>query len=132
MKVYLASRYSRREELRGYREELIAAGIDVTSRWLIEDHEWVGTPDEVLPVDVGRRLGEEDLADIRAADLVVAFTEPPRSTPSRGGRHVELGYALALRIPILLVGPRENVFCCLVTSQVDTWRQARFLLRSTY
>lgn len=37
MRIYLAARYSRREELLGYRADLEAAGHIVTSRWLAGD-----------------------------------------------------------------------------------------------
>jgi hypothetical protein len=35
-----------------------------------------------------------DLEDVLAADTVIAFTEPPRSSTSRGGRHCEWGAAI--------------------------------------
>ena len=31
-------------------------------------------------------------------------------TPTRGGRHVEWGIALALGLELYVVGPRENLF----------------------
>lgn len=55
----------------------------------------------------------EDVADVLAADTLVAFTEPPRASASRGGRHVELGLALAAGKHVVVIGPRENVFCWL-------------------
>lgn len=127
MKIYLAARYSRREELLTYREELQSIGHEVTSRWLNGSHQ---ISDEGTPIgDDGESLVEfgetekagqlrqhfaiEDLQDVKDADLLIAFTEPPRSTASRGGRHVELGYALALGKIVATVGPRENVFCWL-------------------
>ena len=36
LKVYLAARYNRRDEMRGRRKDLHAVGIQVTSRWLDE------------------------------------------------------------------------------------------------
>lgn len=39
MKIYLAARYGRREELAGYRKELEAEGHIVTSRWLRGNHD---------------------------------------------------------------------------------------------
>ena len=41
------------------------------------------------------------------SDAVVVFTDTPSTT---GGRHVEVGIALAHRIPVFIIGPRENVF----------------------
>lgn len=129
MKVYLAARFSRLPELLGYKAELEDAGVTVTSRWLLGGHEWVGTPDDEIPVDELARFATDDLEDLTAADLVICFTESPRSGPARGGRHVEFGYALARGIPVLTVGYRENVFYCLPTVMyaVD-WEAARWAI----
>lgn len=111
MKFYLAGRYGRREELYGIAAMIEGMGHTVTSRWVRGEHEAEdGEPQPAL----ARRWAEEDLADIEEADVLVAFTEEPDSSApraSRGGRHVELGYALGIRKAVYLVGPRENVFC---------------------
>ena len=132
MRLYLAARFSRFDELNRYRDELATAGIEVTSRWLNGGHEWVGTSDEDIPVEENARFAAEDLEDLRAADLLVCFTEPSRSGPARGGRHVEFGYALAFGIPIACVGHRENVFYCLPEiTFFPEWSEARdFLLNA--
>lgn len=139
MKIYLASRYSRRLELCDYRETLRTLGHEVTSRWLDGSHQISdnGTPIgedgeslvEFVQSDAAAQLRQhfatEDLADIDAADVLVAFTEPPRSSASRGGRHTELGYAIAKDTRIIIVGPRENVFCWLPwIDAYDTWDEA--------
>jgi nucleoside 2-deoxyribosyltransferase len=114
MKAYLASRFSRNDELLGYRTQLEDRGIEVTSRWLNGSHEWVQNGQEqTVPEYEAARFAEEDLDDIDEADVFVCFTEEPRSAASRGGRHVEFGWALATRKQIVIVGPRENVFYCL-------------------
>lgn len=113
MKVYLAARFSRLPELLHHKSELEQEGITVTSRWLLGGHEWEGTPDEDIPPEHAARFAVEDLEDIQAADVVVCFTEPARSGPARGGRHVEAGWAIAKGIPVVVVGHRENVFYCL-------------------
>lgn len=126
MKVYLAARFSRLPELAGYRAELAELGIEVTSRWLDGGHEWVGTPDDEIPVPELRRRAEEDIDDLLAADVVVCFTEPSRSGPARGGRHVEFGYAYARGKRTVCVGHIENVFYALVGVRfAETWEQAR-------
>ena len=124
MKIYLAARYSRREELVGYRTQLEAMGHSVTSRWLNGAHQIsnegqpIGDDGEAL-VESGQciraaalrqEFAIEDVADVMAADLVVSFTEPPRSNASRGGRHVEFGIALAQRSALAVIGYRENLF----------------------
>lgn len=125
MKFYLAARYSRRAELAGYAAELRKLGHEVTSRWLDGSHE---VDDDGLSVEAPmlqrRRFANEDWADLQAADAVVCFTEPPRSTASRGGRHVEFGAALAWDKSVHVIGHRENVFCCLgAVAFWETWSE---------
>ncbi len=125
-KIYLAARYSRREELCGYREQLRGLGHTVTSRWLNGNHQ---VDDQGLSVEAAReereRFAREDHEDVMAADWHINFTEPPRASNSRGGRHVELGLAIAAGQHVWIVGPRENVFHCLPKVRVfDTWDEA--------
>lgn len=122
MKIYLAARYSRREELCGYRTELEELGFEITSRWLNGNHQ---IDDQGLSVEAKAeertRFAREDWGDLMAADICINFTETPRSTNSRGGRHVEFGAALAAGKMCYVVGPRENVFHCL---PVVGWHEA--------
>jgi hypothetical protein len=136
---YLAARYTRRLELCGYRAELQALGHDVPARWLNGSHQLdnqgrpIGEAGELLfengspEADQYRqRFAQDDYYDVIAADRLIAFTEQPRSGHSRGGRHVELGIALGLDIPVVVVGPRENVFCWLPqVTHYDTWADFR-------
>src|SRR3972149_9628860 len=115
MKIYLASRYSRRMEMLSFASWLELQEHEVTARWIHGNH--LISDDELNAGDIQRQLGEryalEDLADIGSADLLICFSETPRSVSSRGGRHVELGVALALGKEVWLVGPIENAFHCL-------------------
>ena len=96
MKIYLAARYSRIDELNRYANDLRAMGHIITSRWLQGAHQ-IG--DDGLSEEASRaereRFAMEDWADLMAADCCISFTEPPRSSNSRGGRHVEFGAAVA-------------------------------------
>lgn len=121
--IYLAARYSRREELLGYKADLEAMGHTITSRWLAGSHQ---IDDAGLSAEGTReereRFATEDWEDVRAAEWCIAFTERPRVSNSRGGRHVELGAALAWGKRVIVVGPAENVFCCLTqVERHDTW-----------
>lgn len=142
MRFYLAARYSRREELLGVRDVIHALGSRVTSRWLDGNHQLaddgtpIGNDGEALvergSVDEDSRaamlrtkFATDDFEDVRWADTVVAFTEEPRTTNGRGGRHVELGLALAWNKRVIIVGPRENVFCWMPqVEHFKDWRQA--------
>jgi len=108
MKVYLCARYSKNPEMREVAEYLrLSFGMTITSRWINGSHE-IGD----RSTDEGRAtLAHEDFEDLKAADCLLAFSEPPRTVSNqRGGRHVEFGIALALGLPIFVVGPKENVF----------------------
>lgn len=86
--------------MRKHRETILSRGHRVTSRWLDVDPSTMAS--------VGARV---DLEDIRASQVLIAFTEEASVGYTTGGRHVELGYAIALGLQICLVGRRENVFC---------------------
>lgn len=151
MNIYLAARYSRREELSAYRAELEILGHSVQARWLNGEHQLAndGTPIGENGVALiegtlrsGERLSEHeqseraailrtqfannDWEDVNAAELVISFTEPPRSKANRGGRHVEYGIALANKARVIVVGHRENIFHWLpVVEFFDTWQEAK-------
>lgn len=112
--IYLASRYSRREELCGYRIQLAQNGFLVQARWLDGGHQ---LSDRGIPIGDGKenaklraKFARDDWEDVTNADAVINFTESPRSNASRGGRHVEYGIALGMRKPVYVVGYRENIF----------------------
>ena len=119
MKIYLASRYSRHIELQEIAKVLISHGHEITSRWLWGNHQ---IDDNGLSIDAKRsvreRFAKEDYADLMEAEIVISFTEVPRSSNSRGGRHVEFGVALASQKRCIIIGPRENVFHCLPEIEV--------------
>lgn len=144
MRIYLASRYSRREELCIYREQLQASGFDVQARWLNGGHQ---LSNEGNPIgDNGEKLVEEggeeaaklrahfandDWEDVTQADCVISWTEPPRSSANRGGRHVEFGIALAMGKRCIVIGYRENIFHWLPQVEFyETWGEALSAIRS--
>lgn len=112
MNVYIAGRFSRQAELRGYADDLEEEyGIGCTSRWLTGEHGVTDDADGFSQSDL-IRFAAEDLTDIRAADAFMLFTEYPDIGYTSGGRMVELGYALAHGKLIVIVGPTaENIFC---------------------
>lgn len=125
MRVYLAARYSRREEMLVVARTLRDAGVGVTSRWITGQHERYGVPDTVCAND--------DIEDIGEAHALIAFTEPADTAPSRGGRHVEAGMALAYCRPLLVVGPVENIFYNLAFARFETVDElAGALVRDAY
>lgn len=117
LRAYLAAPYAAREQIRGYAEDLVRIGLDVTASWLDEEHVITpGTTGAALALDQAEvaRHAATDLDDIARCDVLVLFTAQalgldPAEAAS-GGRHVETGYALAKGIPVIVVGEPENVF----------------------
>lgn len=120
--IYLAARYSRREELCGYKEELERRGHKVPARWLLGEHQAHGLEaaravqcDGPIPSEQAVHFANDDVDDIWDSDIMINFTEHPRTSASRGGRHIEYGIHLALKWSdparrLFIVGPLENVF----------------------
>ena len=129
MRIYLAARYSRRGELNQYANDLRSFGHTVDARWLLGNHE---NPANLEGNPVRDRVWAlEDYEDVFRADLLIAFSEAPGG-PGRkaGGRHVEMGLALAWGKEILVVGPRENVFHSMpIVLHYLTWEDAKPTLR---
>jgi hypothetical protein len=115
---YLAARFSRRDELCGYMDTLEQRGFHVTSRWLTQ-HQALDLSDKraVYTNQDRTQFAIHDYEDVQRAQRLIAFTEDPNDKIAvngrRGGRHVELGLALAWAKHIYVVGYRENVFCSL-------------------
>ena len=121
--IYLAARYRRRQELTEYGDQLKADGHIVTSRWVYVEGR--SSDSKANTDELRTRYAQEDIEDLQAADTVIAFTEEEHSPYSRGGRHVELGMALAWHKDVYLVGNPENVFCHLPAVQrYDRWSDA--------
>lgn len=132
MIAYLAARYGRIEEMRQYREELRAIGVVVFSSWLdgaVDANEADATTSQRV------MWAQDNLADLGLADTIIAFSEPEGAPgASRGGRHVEFGYALAMRRlrheawtpQLYVVGPPENIYHSLPdVRQFETWQECR-------
>lgn len=131
MRIYLASRYSRITEMRNYTAQLAEIGHEVTSRWVHRAYQIVTDEYKDDLHHLEARCAEEDLEDLRAAECIICFSEPPRSTTSRGGRHVEFGAAVAWGTRLILVGPRENVFHYVPQVEVyETWEELRQFLQN--
>jgi len=107
--VYLAGQYARRDELRALAPQLAAKGVQVNSRWLLEDAPLHHSLED-FETEWKRLTALKDYWDIQRADTMIFFAESPEQQPRRGGRHVEFGMALALGKKVVVVGGRENIF----------------------
>ncbi len=116
--AYLAAPYRSRDTLKHIRDELfVPAGIAITSRWLDQTYPIETEPGQLDP-ETAVREANKDLVDVGSAEHFVLFTADALGVKSngRGGRHVELGYALARHKTIWMVGERQNIFEYLIPS----------------
>ena len=109
MDIYIAGRYSRRDEFRAVAETLRDHGHVVTSRWLDENEPLDAKMGDNTP-EFYQETATIDLQDIKRSDIVLFFAEDPAIGIPRGGRLVEMGYALALDKTVEIIGSAENVF----------------------
>ena len=91
MTLYVAARYTEKGRARAIRAALVNAGYAVTSRWL---HAPEGTPLATA--------AREDLEDIRQSHAL-GFVQAKPDPRGMRGAYVEVGYALALGLPILVL-----------------------------
>lgn len=109
MKIYIAARYNRKEEMKGVAARLRTAGHKVASMWMYETYEANVTLNQV-PQEILREIALSDYIELGAADAVLMFSEDPLVGTPRGGRHVEFGIAIGMGKDIYVIGPKENIF----------------------
>ena len=100
MKIYLAARYTKRDEMENVANKLTDLGFEITARWVYGGEAGLSRKDIALL----------DIEDVDKADTVVSFTEPYGTHTPGGGRHVEFGYGLAKGKRCVVIGELENVF----------------------
>ena len=140
MKVYIAAPYAARELAKTYAEELATIGIGCTSTWVTETTEInsqsTGAATGLADDQVHEHVNT-DIRDINRSDVLVHLTAlhvwrntrndySSSKAPAlhSGGRHVELGYALARNKFIVSVGDPENVFHRGRGTNVPDWHEA--------
>jgi hypothetical protein len=108
MKVAISARFGRKEECRRLASAIRRHEHLVVSHWLSSTED-----DESLDAMEKGEAAIVDIAAVRSCDVLVCLSEKypwDTSGATRGGRHVELGAALALWKQVILVGPPENIF----------------------
>ena len=117
--VYIAGFFDAQQRLRAVRDRLrTITSWRIRARWLDEvaSQAPLVTPPSLS--DDYRRYAERDLEDIIDCHLVLVDT---LDVTPRGGREVEVGYALGLYIPFIVVGPKRNVFHELAKAAYEDW-----------
>lgn len=104
MKIYVAASYTRIREAKILGEELEKRGFEVVSNWH-QDHD--------DPTDADYLSGPRAIRDQYAIERCDLFVEFVGDDGSKGGRHCELGMALAWNKKIILIGELD---CCIFTN----------------
>ena|ERR1035437_553516 len=112
MQVYLAASWSRKTEIQGIAEELIALGINVHARWLFEPHtREAGCTEAQFLCE----RAEMDVADVRDCDVLVRFSDDLSglTVPAQlatGARMFEMALAREVGSRVLVVGGHQCIF----------------------
>jgi hypothetical protein len=112
MKVYLAARFDRKDEMKEFSLRLKEIGIGVTSRWLDEKPLPHG---QAAQARFLRNTAQMDADDVKAADILIRFSDnlSTKTIPSKwgtGSRLEECGMATAWGKRIVIVGGRQSLF----------------------
>jgi nucleoside 2-deoxyribosyltransferase len=122
MNWYLASKYERREELKGYALQLQKLGHWITSSWLDETFDPKASISTYSPAALSE-MAARDVSDIYSCDGLIDFTD--NDAELRGGHIFERGFAHGQGKQVIIVGPRKNVFCWLPNiKHYETWEEA--------
>lgn len=103
MILYLAAPWVHRHQANQVAQQFKAKGHQIISRW---HSEWADKEDKNVTDAEKRDEAEKDVLDVRHAEVVVLLNWEG----STGGMFVEQGIALALNIPVLVIGEKSNVF----------------------
>lgn len=135
-RVYIAAPFAARDALRDHAAQLTRIGMSCTSDWLQDQTaiaSGVGSAPD-LPDDDIAKAARKDLENVAAADCIVQFTGlaiealhiPGAVGPMlhTGGRHIELGYALARGRKAIVIGNPENIFQRSLCTVVPNWHEA--------
>jgi hypothetical protein len=108
IKIYLASRYSRRSEMEEYARSLQDLGLEVTSQWVFGERSILDNPADA------KQFATMDRTDILRSDLIINFAEAKEVDYPRGSRHTEFGMAYQAGKVCYVVGrwgmELENIF----------------------
>lgn len=108
MNVYIAAPYEARKAAVALAAVVESLGCSLCASWLTPEHNDDGKNSPLGDVPVVHAL--EDLEDVLACDIFIVLNPKGFERSGTGGRHVELGVAIATRKPIILIGERTNVF----------------------
>ena len=110
LKIYIASRWDDRPDALLIKKFIEDKGLICTSTWLTPHDEQSMDALKGGAIEKPRQRAVKDFEDIDAADVYLVYSPKKSHRNGTGGKHVELGYALAKGKTCVLVGERENIF----------------------
>lgn len=142
LRVYLAAPYGTRDSLAQAATAIRDLGFVVVSSWLEEPFRMTpGStgPAPDLKAETLLPIAVRNLVEVASADVLVmmgpdtwsgddAPLELAAGGSTSGGRHLEMGYALACDLPVINVGAPENIFSRTLATVADSWEDALELL----
>lgn len=113
MKIYISASYANKQKAADLAHSIAALGENVYE--VISSWHWDKPNDDDgirdgLSFEDQKKFATIDLDEVDRCDLLIALTERAGSPYTRGGRHVEFGYAMALGKDTIAIGPTENIF----------------------
>lgn len=114
LKVYVAARWDDRDDALLIKKLLEEHNVFVTSTWLTpHDNQSMDALKANGPyraIKEARERAVKDFEDIDKSDCILVYSPRKGFRNGTGGKHVELGYAMATGKAIFLMGERENIF----------------------
>mgnify|MGYP003394985678 CR=1 FL=1 len=102
MRIYLAAPWTHRQYAHTVAQDFRVQGFVIVSRW----HDVWGNQDaSAVTPTILQTEALADVADLFSAEALVVLNREKSE-----GKAVEQGIALALRIPVIIVGLQTNVF----------------------
>ena len=108
MRIYIAASYPRKDEAIRLSTALSNKKNNIVSSWLFANEEGYSiNENKEDKIKRMRKCAIRDLKEIKYCDMLVCFTG---DNLTHGGRHTELGAALALGKRVVIIGKEESVF----------------------
>lgn len=110
LKIYIASRWDDRDDALMIKKFIEERGLICTSTWLTPHDEQSMDALKKAVIEKPRQRAIKDFEDIDASDVYLVYSPTKSHRNGTGGKHVEMGYAMAKGKTCVLVGVRENIF----------------------
>ena len=106
MRIYVAAPWADCVHADKFATTLEDQGHTITHKWWVAEEKGFNYP---LDKDLFRQCAIDDFVAIHTADRVIVLNTQKRGEET-SGKAVETGIALALRIPVIVIGKWTNIF----------------------